>query len=162
MQFSELACLCINRTSTDTVWLKPRLLRPGTHYSHVTFYVLFSNPSLFLPMSWLSYADLYNLVTWWHVKRSFGAIFNKHFLHFSKITGNNVEEHSTRTSRLTKCVRQQKFKRRAGMRADQSSSQITWRKQSDRSVSVRQNSMLNIPTALVTSRDVKIVCTRPK
>jgi hypothetical protein len=34
------------------------------------------------------------------------------------------------------------------------SRQITWRKQSDRSVSVRQNSMLNIPTALVTSREL--------
>jgi hypothetical protein len=32
--------------------------------------------------------------------------------------------------------------------------QITWRKQSDRSVCVRQNSMLNIPTALVTSREL--------
>jgi hypothetical protein len=32
--------------------------------------------------------------------------------------------------------------------------QITWPKQSDRSVSVRQNSMLNIPTALVTSREL--------
>jgi hypothetical protein len=31
--------------------------------------------------------------------------------------------------------------------------QITWRKQSDRSVIVRQNSVLNIPTALVTSRE---------
>jgi hypothetical protein len=32
--------------------------------------------------------------------------------------------------------------------------QITWRKQSERSVSVRQNSMLNIPPALVTSREL--------
>jgi hypothetical protein len=32
--------------------------------------------------------------------------------------------------------------------------QITWRKQSDRSVSVRQNLMLNIPTALVTSLEL--------
>jgi hypothetical protein len=42
---------------------------------HVTFYVLFSTPSLFLPMRWLSYVDLYNLVTWCHMKRSIGTLF---------------------------------------------------------------------------------------
>jgi hypothetical protein len=42
-----------------------------------------------------------------------------------------------RTSRLTRAPRQ-----------------IMWRKQSDICVSVRQNSMLNIPTALVTSREL--------
>jgi hypothetical protein len=59
-------------------------LKPATHYPHVTFYVLFSTPSLFLSVPWLSYVALYNLVTWCHVKRSVGAVFNKHFLHFWK------------------------------------------------------------------------------
>jgi hypothetical protein len=64
-------------------------LKPGTHYphvtwAHITFCVLFSTPSLFLPMRWLSYADLYNRLTCCHIKRSVGAIFNKHFLHFWK------------------------------------------------------------------------------
>jgi hypothetical protein len=36
--------------------------------------------------------------------------------------------------------------------------QITWRKQSDRSVSVRQNSVLNMPTALVTSQIGRASC----
>jgi hypothetical protein len=59
-------------------------------------------------MRWLSYADLYNLVAWCHIKRSVGTLFNKHFLRFWKqlVT---PEERSTRPSRLTNCVRQQKF-----------------------------------------------------
>jgi len=42
--------------------------------SHKTC-ILFSTPSLSLPMRWLSYAELYNLVTWCHMKRSVGALF---------------------------------------------------------------------------------------
>jgi hypothetical protein len=45
------------------------------HVSSHKTYVLFLTPSLFLPMRWLSYADLYNLVTWCHIKRSVGALF---------------------------------------------------------------------------------------
>jgi hypothetical protein len=75
-------------------------LKTGTHYPHVTFHVLFSTTSLFLPMSWLSHAAPYNLVTWCRIKRTVGALFPP----FLETTGNNVEEHSTRTSRLTKCV----------------------------------------------------------
>ena len=45
------------------------------HVSSHKTYVLFSAPSLSLPMRWLSYADLYNLVTWCHIKRSVGALF---------------------------------------------------------------------------------------
>jgi hypothetical protein len=44
------------------------------HVSSYTTYVLFSTPSLFLPMHWFSYADLYNLVTWCHIKLSVGAL----------------------------------------------------------------------------------------
>ena len=42
--------------------------------SHET-YVLFSTPPLSLPMRWFSYADVHNLVTWCHIKRSVGALF---------------------------------------------------------------------------------------
>jgi len=45
------------------------------HVSSHKTYVLFSTPSLSLPMRWLSYADLYNLVTWCHIERSIGALF---------------------------------------------------------------------------------------
>jgi hypothetical protein len=82
-------------------WYCRSFAKPGTHYPHVTFYVLFSTPSLFLPMRWLSNADVYNLVSWCHVKRSVGAILNKHLFHFWKQLVTMSEEHSTRTSRLT-------------------------------------------------------------
>jgi MoaA/NifB/PqqE/SkfB family radical SAM enzyme len=49
-------------------------------------------------------------VTWCHAKRSVGAIFNKHFPHIWKLV-TMWEEHWTRTARVTKCVRQQKFER---------------------------------------------------
>ena len=55
--------------------------------SHIT-YVLFSTPSLSLPMRWLSHADLYNLLTWCHIKRSVGALFQKTFPPFLETTGN--------------------------------------------------------------------------
>jgi hypothetical protein len=45
------------------------------HVSSRKIYVLFSTPSLSLPLRWLSYADLYNLMTWCHVKRSVDALF---------------------------------------------------------------------------------------
>jgi hypothetical protein len=73
-------------------------------------------------MRWLSYADLYNLVTWCHKKvrwRTFPISISLHF--WKKLV--TSEERSTRTSRLTKCVRQQKFETRAGTWDDQSS---TW------------------------------------
>jgi len=38
------------------------------HVSSHKTYVLFSTPSLSLPMRWLPYADLYNLMTWCHKK----------------------------------------------------------------------------------------------
>jgi len=78
------------------------------HVSSHKTYVVFSTPSLSLPMRWLSYADLYNLVTWCHIKCLSAHFFNKHFLHFWKQLVTS-EERSTRASRLTKCVRQQKF-----------------------------------------------------
>jgi hypothetical protein len=87
--------------------------KAGDTLSSRHVYVLFSTPSLFLPMRWLSYADLYNLLTWWHIKGSVDALSQQAFPPFLETTGNNVEEHSTRTSRVTKCARQ-KFERRAG------------------------------------------------
>jgi hypothetical protein len=65
------------------------------------------------------------------------------------------EEHSTRTSRLTKCVRQQKFWE-ACWHVSRPELHVRSRDVSsgDRSVSLRQNSMLNTPTALVTSREL--------
>jgi hypothetical protein len=63
-------------------------------------------------MRWLSYADIRNLVTWCHKKVRWRT-FSKHFLHFRKQLVTS-EERLTRTSRLTKCVRQQKFEKRAG------------------------------------------------
>ena len=40
-------------------------------------------------MRWLSYADLYNLVTWCHIKKGpLAHFFNKNFLHFLVATGN--------------------------------------------------------------------------
>jgi len=101
---------------TELPWLTPSTSKAGDtlysrHVSSHKTYVLFSTPSL--PMHWLSYADLCNLVTWCHIKRSVGALFNKHFLQFWKQLVTS-EERSTRTSRLTKCVRQRKFERRAG------------------------------------------------
>jgi hypothetical protein len=117
-------------------------IKPGAHYPHVTFYVLFSNPFLFLPARWLSYVDLCNLVTWCHVKRSVGAIFNKHFLHFWKqcLKSTRHVRHVSRNvcdNRNTRGVLA-----REPTRAPR---QITWRNQSDRSVSVRQNSKLKYP-----------------
>jgi len=43
-------------------------------------------PSLSFPMRWLSYADLYNLVTWCHVKRFVGTLFS---IGIFSISGNN-------------------------------------------------------------------------
>jgi len=57
------------------------------------------------------------------LKGPFAHFFNKHFLYFWKQPVTMAEQHSTRRSRLTKCVRQQKCERRAGAWADQSS---TW------------------------------------
>jgi hypothetical protein len=51
--------------------------------SHKT-YVLFSTPSHALAL----YADLYNLVTWCHTKRSIGALFQQAFPLFLEPTGN--------------------------------------------------------------------------
>jgi len=85
---------------------------PTSRESHKT-YVLFSTPCLSLPTRWLLYADVYNLVTWCHIKGPLAHFFNKHFLHFWKQLVTS-EERSTRASRLTKCVQQQKFERRAG------------------------------------------------
>jgi hypothetical protein len=54
--------------------------------------------------------------------------FNKHFLHFWKQLVTMSEEHSSRSSRLTKCLRQQKCERRAVTWADQISTwdHVTW------------------------------------
>jgi hypothetical protein len=72
-------------------WYAGRSLKPGDtlssrHVSSHKTYVLFSTPSLSLPMRWLSYADLYNLVTWCHIKRSVGPLFP---ISVSSISGNN-------------------------------------------------------------------------
>jgi hypothetical protein len=45
------------------------------HVSSHKTYVLFATPSLSLPLRWLSYADLYNLVPCGHIKRSVDALF---------------------------------------------------------------------------------------
>jgi len=102
-------------------YTKARDTLSSRHLSSHKTYVLFSTPSLSLPMRWLSYDDLYNLMTWCHIKKvRWRTFFDKHFLHFWKQLVTS-EERSTRTSRLTKCVRQQKFERRADTSADQSS-----------------------------------------
>jgi hypothetical protein len=74
---------------------------------------------------------------------------------FLETTGNNVEEHSSRTSRLTKCVRQQKFWETC-WHVSRPELRVRSRDVSrvDRSVSPRQNSRLNMPTALVTSHEL--------
>jgi hypothetical protein len=120
-------------------------VKPGRHYPHVTFYVLFSTPSLFLLMRWLSDADLYHLVTWCHIKRSVGALFNKHFLHFWKqlltmFTSTRHVRHVSRNACDNRNLRG--VLAREPTRAPR---QIMWRKQSDRSVSLRQNSSLKYP-----------------
>jgi hypothetical protein len=83
----------------------------------------------------------YPHVTWAHV--------------ILRVTNVSSALHSTRWSRLTKCVRQQKCERRAGAWADQSS---TWRKQSDRRVNPRNRiqcqTASNIPTARVISHEL--------
>jgi hypothetical protein len=134
-------------------------LKPGTHYPHVTWAhitlcVLLSTPSQFLPILWLSYADLYNRVTWRHIKMSVGAIFNKLFFYFWKqiITMLKSTRHVLQVSRNVCDNRNLRgVLAREPTRAPR---QITWRNQSGRSVSVRQNSMLKIPTALVTSHEL--------
>jgi hypothetical protein len=78
--YIETADLCSRYSGMYEAAPPSRALKPGTHYrhvtwAHVTFYILFSTPSLFLPVRWLSYADLYNLVTSYHIKRSVGALF---------------------------------------------------------------------------------------
>ena len=50
--------------NADTVGFKPGDTLSSRHVSSHKTYVLFSTPSLSLPMRWLSYADLCNLVTW--------------------------------------------------------------------------------------------------
>jgi hypothetical protein len=73
------ACVCeIRRSSLGRTILTSR-------ESHKT-YVLFSPPSLSLPMRWLSYAVLYNLVTWCHVKKVRWRTF---LISISSISGNN-------------------------------------------------------------------------
>jgi hypothetical protein len=141
-------------TAIETSFIHSAVLftvKPGTtHYPHVTwahatFYVLFSTPSLFLPMRWLSYADLYNLVIWCHIKMSVGALFNKYFLHFWKqlIIMLKSTRHVRHVSRNVCDNRNLR-----GILAREPTRiplHITWRKQSDRSVSVRQNSKLKYP-----------------
>jgi hypothetical protein len=126
------------RSELPSLRRKEIRLKPGTHYLHVTWdNVLFSTPSLSLPMRWFSYADLYNLVTWCHKKGPLAHFFNKHFLHFWKQLVTSAER-STRTSRLMKCVWQQKFERGVLVRElTRALSEITWHKQSDTSVNLR-------------------------
>jgi hypothetical protein len=62
------------------------------------------------------------------LKGPLAHFFNKHFLQFWKQLVTMSEEHSSRSSRLMKCVRQQKYERRAVMWADQISTwdHVTW------------------------------------
>jgi hypothetical protein len=85
-------------------------------------------------------------ITWWLGVIQTGPLahfFNKHFLHFWKQVVTMSEEHSTRRSRLM-CDN----KNLRGVLAREPATaprQVTWRKQSDISVSLRQNSMLKYP-----------------
>jgi hypothetical protein len=101
-------------------------IRPGTHYPHVTW----AHVMLQVQLGYLTLNS--------------GA--HSHFCHSDYVAWSDAELRSahmparllnlcwrTRRSRLTKCVRQQKFKRRAGMWADQSSAsdhvtQAEWQK----------------------------------
>jgi len=65
--FSPVFMTCLTTYAGDTL--------SSRHVSSHKTYVLYSTPSLSLPMCRLSYADLHNLVTRCHIKRSVGTPF---------------------------------------------------------------------------------------
>jgi hypothetical protein len=137
-----------------------KTLRPWTHYPHVTWTCVMLRVQLgYLTLN--SGADprfCHSAYVTWSDVELWSAPMRAHLLNFcwrTHFVRRNICHFELtwctfrETWRDVRCVRQQKFKRRAGMWTPR---RITWRKQSDRSVNVRQNSMLNVPNALVTSR----------
>jgi hypothetical protein len=72
-------------SAIEAVTLKGGDTLSSRHVSSHKTYVLFSTPSLSLPMRWLSNADLYNLVTWCHKKVRWRTVS----ISISSISGNN-------------------------------------------------------------------------
>jgi hypothetical protein len=75
--FSPVFMTCLTTYAGDTL--------SSRHVSSHKTYVLFSTPSLFLPMRRLSYADHNNLVIRCHINRSVGTLSGS----ISSISGNN-------------------------------------------------------------------------
>jgi hypothetical protein len=108
------------------------LLKPGTHYPHVTWaHVMLRVQLVYLTLN-------------------SGA--HSHFCHSSYVTRSYVGWR-THFVRQNVCANRN-LRGVLACEPTRAPHQIAWRKQSDRSVSVRQNSMLNIPTTLVTSREL--------
>jgi hypothetical protein len=109
-------------------------IRLGTHYPHITW----AHVMLRVQLGYLTLNS--------------GA--DSHFCHSAYVTWSDVELWSARTRHVSRNVCYNRNLRGVlALEPTRALRQITWRKQSDRSVSLRQNSMLNIPTALVTSRE---------
>jgi hypothetical protein len=124
-------------------YLPPRLssvsVKPGTHYPHVTWaHVMLRVQLGYLTLNYGVHSHLCHsaYVMWSDVElwsahmpaRLLNFCCRTHFgrrdvCHVSQnvCANRNLRGVLACTSRLTKCVRQQKFKRRAGMWADQSS-----------------------------------------
>ena len=96
---ADISCqpTTVQLSATPPLWehlisLKFSYLKPGTHYPHVRWahikHVLFSTTSLSLPIRWPSYADIYNLVTWFHTKLPVGALFQLELPPFLESTCN--------------------------------------------------------------------------
>jgi len=123
--------------NSNIFFLKIKLcFKPGIRYPHVTWThikLTFYFQLLPYPFPCIGCHMLISIIWWLGViqKRPLAHFYNKHFLHFLKQLVMS-EERLTRMSRLTKCVRQQKFERHAGMWTDQRST----RDHSDRSVNL--------------------------
>ena len=117
-------------------------VKPGTHYPHVTWAhikLTFYFQLLPYPFPYVGSHMLISIIWWLGViqKRPLAHFFNKHFFHFCKQLVTS-EERSTRTLRRHEmCATTEILIGVLARELTRAPREITWRKQSDRSVNLR-------------------------